>query len=129
MTFSHLPHVCAVGVVFQGLVYVHMEFVLGDADWLIARLKTELTTPSTSDDSTGVSTLLIHGMHTHTHTHTSDESRSQPALTQAEGLCSSLCERMMNVVVGCSELVQSAVSPGAPTEGVLKVCSALWSHA
>ena len=28
----------------------------------------------------------------------------------------------MSVVVGCSELVQSAVSPGGPTEGLLKVC-------
>ena len=42
-------------------------------------------------------------------------------LTQAEGHCSSLCERLMNIVVGCSELVQSAVSPGTPTEGLLKV--------
>ena len=31
----------------------------------------------------------------------------------------------MNVVVGCSELVQSAVSPGAPTEGLLKVSPTL----
>ena len=28
---------------------------------------------------------------------------------------------MMNLVVGCSELVQSAVSPGSSTEGLLKV--------
>ena len=51
-----------------------------------------------------------------------DESSSQAGLTQAEGHCSSLCERLMNLVVGCSELVQSAVSPGPPTEGLLKVC-------
>lgn len=91
-----------------GLVYGHMELAFSDADWLIARLRTELTTPSSSDDST-------------------DGSSSQPALTQAEGLCSSLCERMMNVVVGCSELVQSAVSPGAPTEGLLKTVTKLYN--
>ena len=53
--------------------------------------------------------------------HCAGEASSQPALTQAEGHCSSLCDRMMNLVVGSSELVQSAVSPGAPTEGLLKV--------
>ena len=89
-------------------MYSHVEQALSDADWLIARLKTELTTTSSSDDS-------------------SDGTSSQPALTQAEGLCSSLCERMMSVVVACSELAQSAVMPGAPTEGLLKVCHASYT--
>ena len=89
-------------------MYSHVEQALSDADWLIARLKTELTTTSSSDDS-------------------SDGTSSQPALTQAESLCSSLCERMMSVVVACSELVQSAVLPGVPTEGLLKVCHASYT--
>ena len=50
-------------MVFQGLVYVHMELVLSDIDWLIARLKAELTTPTTSDDSSGVLRFLSDGTH------------------------------------------------------------------
>ena len=30
----------------QGLVYSHMEQALGDGEWLIARLKAELSTPN-----------------------------------------------------------------------------------
>ena len=53
---------------------------------------------------------------------------SSPQLgTQAEGLCSSLCERLMNFVVSCHELVQSAVSPGPATEGLLKVNESVFS--
>ena len=53
---------------------------------------------------------------------------SSPQLgTQAEGLCSSLCERLMNFVVSCHELVQSAVSPGPATEGLLKVSESILS--
>lgn len=39
--------------------------------------------------------------------------RSPSVGTQAENLCSTLCDRLMHVVGACHELVQSAVATGS----------------
>jgi len=89
-----------------GLVYSHTEQVLNNADWLIGRLKCDTSTP-VEEIFDGVSSFQLG--------------------TQAEELCSSLCERLMNFVVASHELVQSAVSSGPTTEGLLKTVTKLYS--
>lgn len=38
----------------QNVVYDHVDQVLSNADWLVARLKVELTTPTSADESSGI---------------------------------------------------------------------------
>ena len=37
----------------QNVVYDHVDQVLSNADWLVSRLKIELTTPTSADESSG----------------------------------------------------------------------------
>ena len=84
----------------KGLLYTHIDQTLNDADWLLARLKSESTANPVEE---------LFG------------PPSPTVGTQAEKLFSNLCERLMLFVASCSELVQSALPPGPATEGILKV--------
>ncbi len=71
-----------------------------DADWLLTRIKSESSSAAVEELFGAVSSSLA---------------------SQAESLYSDVCERITHLVAACSELVQTAVSAGSATEGLLKV--------
>lgn len=93
-----LPDLCLYST--QALLYGHMEQSMNDADWLLARIKSESSSTAAEELFGPVNASLG---------------------SQTEGLYSDLCERLLHLVGACSELAQTAVSTGPATEGLLKV--------
>ena len=96
------------------VLYAHCEVLLSDIDWLIAQLKSEFSpqteSPFTDDD--GASDLAHHGT-------------ASP--TQHTGVVASICEQLTHVLWTMYELVQTALSPGPATNGLLKCLTKLYN--
>ncbi|XP_064381889.1 Fanconi anemia group I protein-like isoform X2 [Halichondria panicea] len=82
------------------LLYSHMEQILASTDWLVDRLKMEISS-SPTEDAFGRPCSQVP--------------------TQSRDTFSSLCDRLTHLVFGGSDLVQSSVAAGPSSEGLLKM--------
>lgn len=101
------------------LVLVHIDTILGDADWLICRLKSEMTS-NPAEDIFGkqlVQFVILNNLFLSN----DSEGQKSPVGTQATNYCATVCDRLIYVVSACSELVQTTVSPGPTTDAMFKV--------
>ncbi|KAL5471599.1 hypothetical protein EMCRGX_G029727 [Ephydatia muelleri] len=89
------------------VLYTHCEVLLSDIDWLIVQLKSEFSPQAESPfvDDDGASDSAHHGT-------------ASP--TQHTGVVAAICDQLTHALGTMCELVQTALSPGLATNGLLK---------
>lgn len=101
----------------QGLIYTHIDTILGDTDWLINRLKSEIAS-SPAEHIFGKADSIVECINLD-HNNCIEGQRSSVE-TQASDYCSSVCDRLVYVVSSCSELVQTNIPSGPTVDGMFK---------